>query len=68
MPLSTAEKTSLQTSVQSVADQVAALVVDTVDIVALQAELAAVQAERDAAIQQILALQAKIENAKAALA
>lgn len=68
MPLSTAEKTALQTSVQVVADQVAALEVDTVDVEALQAELAAVKAERDTAVEQILALQAKIDAAKLALA
>lgn len=68
MPLSTSEKSTLQASVQVVADQVAALVVDTVDVAALQAELVAVKAERDAAVQTILTLQQKIEAALLALA
>lgn len=68
MPLTSAQKTELQTSVQTVASQVEALVVDTVDVAALQAQLDQALADLVAANGTIADLQAKIANAIAALA
>ena len=68
MPLSQAQKTELQTSVQTVAAQVEALVVDTVDVAALQAQLDQALADLVVANGTIADLQAKIAAALAALA
>lgn len=68
MPLTSTEKTNLQTSVQTVADQVAALVVDSVDVAALQAQLDQALSDLVAAQATIATLQAKIVAAQQALA
>lgn len=68
MPLSQAQKTELQASVQTVAEQVEALVVDTVDVAALQAQLDQALADLVVANGTIAELQAKISAALAALA
>lgn len=61
MPLSSAEKTTLQSDVQALSDAVNALVVDTVDVAALQKQVADLTSAN-------AALQTKIDNAKAAMA
>jgi hypothetical protein len=74
MPFSTAEKVALQSSVQTMADQVNALVVDPL-VNPLQAQLDAALADAAAktaalavAVANQAALQVKIDAAKAALA
>ena len=68
MPLSQAQKSSLEALATSLEDQVAALVVDPeVPTGPTQAQLDAALAERDAALAQVIDLQQKIDTAKAQL-
>ena len=61
MPLSTAEKTALQSDAKAITDAINALVVDTVDVAALQQQVTDLTA-------QVATLQGKIDAAKAAMA
>jgi hypothetical protein len=67
MPLTTTEKAALAATAATLASQVDALVVDTVDVSELQAALASMTSERDAALSQVVLMQDKIANAKAAI-
>jgi hypothetical protein len=68
MPLSQAQKSSLESLASQLDSQVAALVVDAdVPTGPTQAELDAAIAERDAALAQVVDLQQKIDTAKAQL-
>lgn len=68
MPLSQAQKSSLEALAISLEDQVAALVVDPdVPTGPTQEQLDAALAERDAALAQVADLQQKIDTAKAQL-
>lgn len=74
MPLSTVEKSTLQASVQTLIDEVNALVVDPdpnplqVALDAANAALAVANADLTAANDTITALNSKIDAAKAAMA
>jgi cell division protein FtsB len=68
MPITVAEKSALEATANTIVSQVAALVVDTVDVAALEAQIASLTAERDALSAQVSTLHTKISNAQAALA
>lgn len=68
MPLSQAQKSSLEALALSLESQVTALVIDPdVPTGPTQEQLDAALAERDAALAQVIALQQQIDNAKAQL-